>query len=268
MSQISGIYKIVNKVNGKYYVGSSKDILGTDGRKAQHFRELKNHRHCNSHLQAAWDKYGSENFELIVVEEVLPDLLIKTEQKYLNEAAVDKGKSYNKSFIAGKIEMTPELKARLSAIKIGKYDGENNPAYVRVPEEVKLLIKDYWVKHGKNLTILFSKENGVGHGTCLRLIKEFRLDPAANDSRKIFYKMESRKLFKNNESLVRVGKRNFRYNNANYILENVSTGEVFEGKVSEFKDKFGFYPKSDLLNGKRNICKGWVLAIDQHLDSC
>lgn len=65
---VCGIYKIVNKVNGHYYVGSSKDILGT--RWPQHQRELRDRTHHNSHLTNAWHRYGMDNFEIVVVEEV------------------------------------------------------------------------------------------------------------------------------------------------------------------------------------------------------
>jgi hypothetical protein len=33
--KVCGIYKIVNRVNGRYYVGSSKDILGRDSVRPQ-----------------------------------------------------------------------------------------------------------------------------------------------------------------------------------------------------------------------------------------
>ena len=38
--KVSGIYKIINKVNGKYYVGSSNDILGAGGRWKEHINGL------------------------------------------------------------------------------------------------------------------------------------------------------------------------------------------------------------------------------------
>src|SRR3989304_1436717 len=64
--KISGIYKIINKTNGKYYVGSSNDIIG---RWFTHKSQLNRNNHCNPHLQRAWNKYGKDNFEFIIVEE-------------------------------------------------------------------------------------------------------------------------------------------------------------------------------------------------------
>ena len=61
-----GIYKIENKVNGKVYVGQSINIAV---RWYNHSHELDGNRHCNSHLQNAWNKYGSGNFEFSIIEE-------------------------------------------------------------------------------------------------------------------------------------------------------------------------------------------------------
>ena len=42
IGKISGIYKIINKIDGKYYVGSSKNInIGSDCRFKNHLRCLK-----------------------------------------------------------------------------------------------------------------------------------------------------------------------------------------------------------------------------------
>jgi group I intron endonuclease len=64
-----GIYKIINVVNNKFYVGSAVDLKR---RKSRHFSELRNGKHNNRHLQAAWLKYGEEAFVFAVVE-ALPD---------------------------------------------------------------------------------------------------------------------------------------------------------------------------------------------------
>jgi group I intron endonuclease len=85
----SGIYKIINLVNNKFYVGSAVDLRR---RKARHFSELRNNRHNNRHLQAAWLKYGEKSFVFVVVEEVL-DLakLLDAENVWLKEHV---GKDY------------------------------------------------------------------------------------------------------------------------------------------------------------------------------
>ena len=62
-----GIYKIINIINNHFYVGSAVDLKR---RKSRHFSELRNNRHNNKHLQAAWNKYGAAAFIFVVVEEV------------------------------------------------------------------------------------------------------------------------------------------------------------------------------------------------------
>lgn len=65
MTQV--IYKIVNLVNDKFYVGSTTN---KKVRFRQHRKLLRGGRHHCKHLQAAWDKYGEAKFDFVVVEEV------------------------------------------------------------------------------------------------------------------------------------------------------------------------------------------------------
>ena len=88
----SGIYKIINKINGKYYVGSSRNIKI---RWNNHIKNLNKNIHHNSHLQYAWNKYGSENFVFKIVELCSLENLTNIEQKYLNIAHQNKQTNYN-----------------------------------------------------------------------------------------------------------------------------------------------------------------------------
>lgn len=63
--QIGYIYIIQNMINGKYYLGSTKNV---QVRKTKHFRELRNNSHHSILLQRAVNKYGIENFEFIIIE--------------------------------------------------------------------------------------------------------------------------------------------------------------------------------------------------------
>lgn len=76
-----GIYRIVNKINGKCYYGSSKNIKK---RWLRHKNELNKGKHVNIILQRAWDKYGSDNFIFELVEGCDESLLMEIEQKYLD----------------------------------------------------------------------------------------------------------------------------------------------------------------------------------------
>jgi group I intron endonuclease len=79
----SGIYKITNLKNGKFYIGSSKDI---EFRWSEHKKHLNGNYHINKKLQNAWNFYGKENFEFTIVELVSNDetFLLKREQFYFD----------------------------------------------------------------------------------------------------------------------------------------------------------------------------------------
>lgn len=84
------IYKIINVVNDKFYVGST---IHTKTRFRQHRKLLRGNRHHCKHLQAAWNKYGEEKFAFVVVEQVEGDLWA-AENRWL-EQHVGKEYCYN-----------------------------------------------------------------------------------------------------------------------------------------------------------------------------
>ncbi len=87
------IYAIINNVNLKVYVGSTKD---PDTRIMQHISGLNGNRHENSHLQYSWNKYGEESFGFAVLEVVKFIDLIPREIFWINEFnCCDDGFGYN-----------------------------------------------------------------------------------------------------------------------------------------------------------------------------
>ncbi|MDN4593204.1 GIY-YIG nuclease family protein [Polycladomyces subterraneus] len=60
-----GIYSIINKANGKRYIGMSVDI---ENRWRVHVWMLRNGVHPNEKLQNAWDKYGESKMALEILE--------------------------------------------------------------------------------------------------------------------------------------------------------------------------------------------------------
>ena len=59
------LYIIRNKVNDKFYLGSTNNY---HKRKINHFSQLRCDKHHSIHLQRAYDKYGEDNFEFIIIE--------------------------------------------------------------------------------------------------------------------------------------------------------------------------------------------------------
>jgi group I intron endonuclease len=62
-----GIYKIINVINNKFYIGSAVNFAR---RKTRHFSELRNNKHSNAKLQNAWAKHGEKAFIFVIVEEL------------------------------------------------------------------------------------------------------------------------------------------------------------------------------------------------------
>lgn len=77
-----GIYAIDNKITGKRYVGQSVQI---EHRLARHFRELRKINHSNQKLQRAYNKYGRDCFETVILETCDRDQLPLREQFYIDQ---------------------------------------------------------------------------------------------------------------------------------------------------------------------------------------
>jgi len=75
------VYQILNKVNGKSYIGSTVNLVS---RKSTHFLALKNNKHHSEILQRAYNKYGLESFVFNILEECTRENKQELEQLYLD----------------------------------------------------------------------------------------------------------------------------------------------------------------------------------------
>lgn len=119
-----GIYKIINIINNKFYVGSAVDLKR---RKTRHFSELRNGKHKNRHLQSAWLKHGERAFVFVIVETLSDDAdLLAAENVWLKEH-VGKEYCYN-------------LGADATAPMLGK-SGKLSPTwgYKHTPESIAII---------------------------------------------------------------------------------------------------------------------------------
>ena len=76
-----GIYMIKNLINDKFYIGSSNNIIK---RWSRHKDELKRGIHHSKYLQNAYDKYGKQNFEWLILSYEFEENLINSEQIYID----------------------------------------------------------------------------------------------------------------------------------------------------------------------------------------
>jgi group I intron endonuclease len=82
-SKLKGIYKIVNLINGKSYIGLT--TISFIDRYRSHNKRLKKNNHVNCYLQNSYNKYGSDNFEFSVIEVLnTDDIEIFKEKEILN----------------------------------------------------------------------------------------------------------------------------------------------------------------------------------------
>lgn len=135
----TGIYEIVNTINGKRYVGSAVTIRG---RFNVHRMLLRRGRHHSPKLQRSWDKHGEASFvfrkllvcsreNLVMYEQIAMDAL-KPEYNILLVAGSALGHKWNAAQReAARVRNTtrnpfkgrkhsPETLALMSAVKVGK----------------------------------------------------------------------------------------------------------------------------------------------------
>ena len=113
MECISGIYKIENLVNGKVYIGQSKNIYE---RWYCHKNKLNSNKHNNKYLQNAWNKYGNENFDFSILEECSQDEIDDLEIYYIKKydsANQDKGYNLQLGGKREKVKSSQTLKENL-----------------------------------------------------------------------------------------------------------------------------------------------------------
>lgn len=118
--KLAGIYKIVNTVTGKCYIGSAVNI---SARWSLHKHQLARRVHHSTKLQRAWDKYSADVFSFEVLEAVAnTEHLVVREQFWIDQLrSVASG--YNVKPVAGSslgFKFTEESRAKMSQIQIGR----------------------------------------------------------------------------------------------------------------------------------------------------
>lgn len=100
------IYKIVNNINGKIYIGQTKNALSQ--RIAAHIRDNK------TPVQKAINKYGLESFTISVIDEADSKEILKEKEKYWIKTLDCKiPKGYNIAD-GGDGKMSPEGRAAIA----------------------------------------------------------------------------------------------------------------------------------------------------------
>lgn len=152
-----GIYQIVNRVNQKKYIGSS---IRLQGRKKRHFSELNCNIHHSQALQRAYNKYGKDNFDFLILEYCNSENLLEREQYYINNLKPE----YNICKIAGNclgVKQSEETieKRKLSNSKYWDSVGRKHKDKIKAIKEENALIKQQ--KEQRNLQIIEDLKSGI-----------------------------------------------------------------------------------------------------------
>ena len=247
---ISGIYKIINKVNGKYYVGSSINI--TDRRWRKHKSCLRYNHHDNKHLQNAWNKYGENNFDFIIIEQIPKEKLVEVEQKYLDIAKTEQDKCYNQAFDVERpaTTMSEEAKQKMKDKLSKLMSGVNNPNYGKhhsSEAKEKMRLAKLGKKHSKE----HNKKIGI-----------------SNKGKKYPNKKPYSAESNIRRSISQSGPKNHNFDHTIYTFQNLLTNEIIKDTQLNFRKSVGIDGASIcyLLNGKRKSAKGWVIVKTPSLD--
>ena len=240
MSMNTGVYKILNLVNGKFYIGSTS-ALGFKKRWWCHQKDLRASNHHNQHLQNSWNKYGEPQFQFEIVEKCCPSQCLSREQHYIDTLHP----AYNILAMAGSprgYRHAATTKAIIGNASRGPnnygYTGEHkfyNPSYgIFVGSLV-----EFWKKFRVTKSISYKLRLGVldkSHGW----IYIGTSDDKMPDDINTFYVARCR----NNRPI--------------YQFHHID-GTIFAGTMPEFIAKYHLDRSviSKLVRGKRHYAYGW-----------
>ena len=131
---------ILNHANDKIYIGQSIDIKT---RWKQHKSDLSCNRHENKHLQSAWDKYGKDKFEFIILCECEEKQLNTLEQYYIfcfNTIEPEFG--YNNDYGGSAGRITEEIKKKISESLLGNIPWNKGKKTGQIPWNKGLTMDD------------------------------------------------------------------------------------------------------------------------------
>ena len=159
---IPGIYKILNTVNNKVYIGSSMSIFD---RWKEHIRSLRKGNHHSRHLQNAWNLYGEKSFLFCIIENCDKDELLDREQFYIDAYnSADSRYGYN---ICDNVKM-PFLSKNILEMN-SKLRGENRYQSLYSDNQIKELIE--YLKTGEYSHIELSKMLNISYSVVTSVVK-------------------------------------------------------------------------------------------------
>ena len=250
---ISGIYKIQNIINGKIYIGSSKNIYH---RKEQHYSDLKNQKHTNCYLQKAFNKYGFNNFVFDIVEKVdNQDYLLEREQYWLDYyKSYERDKGYNIEPCAIRPVFSEETRLKLRLANLGKkHTQETKEKLSKINKGVKKeqtskALKQYYKIHKGTM---YGKKHTIEAKIKMSLAKKNKPSPKKDKP------LNSEQLKKLREKSSKC-KKIVCFENLNCYISQTQASEMLGISNKHI---------GDVCKGRRNITHGYTfMYLDEFLD--
>lgn len=130
MAQV--IYKIVNLINDKFYVGSTNNQRE---RFRTHRNKLRRGVHHCAHLQASWLKYGEEKFAFKVVAQVPDEASLQEAEDAWLVAHVGKAHCYNTGLRSG---------APMRGIQKERHPNFGKPVTAEQKSQISQTLKEFY----------------------------------------------------------------------------------------------------------------------------
>lgn len=134
---MTGIYIIKNKTNNKVYIGQALNIKN---RWKKHINILSKNKYIDkkqkpTHLQAAWNKDGEENFTFDILEECSKEELDDKEKYWIAYyKSNNRDYGYNKTDGGSNGMPTEESRIKMSEAAVGKPKSEEHKQNMRKPK--------------------------------------------------------------------------------------------------------------------------------------
>lgn len=194
---MTGIYGIHNLINDKWYVGQSKNIERrncTEKSGLRHRNSFHSGARDNIHMVRAWQKYGEDYFEWIVLEECSVDQLNEKEIFWI-EQKDSFNNGYNETGGGGGVRgrvISDETRLKMSISRTGKKRSESakrnislakrgnrNPMFGKhLSEETKKKMSISQMKAKKERKPIVCIDTGVCYSSIHEAARKLNITPA------------------------------------------------------------------------------------------
>lgn len=126
------IYKIINLVNGKFYIGSTIRPLRI--RKYEHLSSLRKNKHPNDYLQKSFNKYGEKNFKFEILEKLnfekclskkeIAKILVNREMELIEIFSPDYNLKISNTIGKSGYKHSEETRKKISEANLKRYEGK------------------------------------------------------------------------------------------------------------------------------------------------